>query len=119
MSRTSSLKTTEGMMKMATRNILSSEFSPSSRSVRANCSVYSYSQDRLQIGYQTLTWALPWFHKMGSEMEYDDYAQLLKIVSFHAFDCLEHANRLIRFGRVLTVLEVTTLRNLRLLFPIG
>lgn len=52
-------------------------------------------------------------------MEYDDYAQLLKTVSFHTFDRLEHANHLISFGRGLMVLEVTTLRNLRLLFPIG
>ncbi|KAG1883628.1 hypothetical protein F4604DRAFT_1575464 [Suillus subluteus] len=35
---------------------------------------------RLLIGYHALTSVLPWFHKEGAEMEYDDYAQLLKIL---------------------------------------
>ncbi|KAG2749561.1 hypothetical protein P692DRAFT_201672739, partial [Suillus brevipes Sb2] len=35
-------------------------------------------QDRLQIGYATLSSALPWFHKRGIELEYDDFIQMLK-----------------------------------------
>ncbi|KAG1765223.1 hypothetical protein EDD22DRAFT_951214 [Suillus occidentalis] len=37
-------------------------------------------QDRLQIGYSTLSRTLPWFYKKGSEMEYEEYVQLLKML---------------------------------------
>ncbi|KAG1761735.1 hypothetical protein EDD22DRAFT_779319 [Suillus occidentalis] len=39
-----------------------------------------HSQDRLQIGYATLTKTLPWFHKKGAEMEYDEYLHMLKML---------------------------------------
>lgn len=35
-------------------------------------------QDRLQIGYIALNNALPWFHQRATEMEYDDYMDMLK-----------------------------------------
>ncbi|KAG1760270.1 hypothetical protein EDD22DRAFT_781379 [Suillus occidentalis] len=44
----------------------------------------SDSQDRLQIGYVCLTNTLPWFHKRGAEIEYDDYLQLLKMLQLGA-----------------------------------
>jgi len=44
------------------------------------------SQDRLQIGYATLVNTLPWFHKKGSEMEYDEYSHMLKMVCFVNFN---------------------------------
>ncbi|KAG1861829.1 hypothetical protein C8R48DRAFT_773919 [Suillus tomentosus] len=37
-------------------------------------------QDRLQIGYTTLTRTLPWFHKKGAEMEYDEYLHMVKML---------------------------------------
>ncbi|KAG1847428.1 hypothetical protein C8R48DRAFT_543442, partial [Suillus tomentosus] len=37
-------------------------------------------QDRLQIGYSTLTRTLPWFFKKGSEMEYEEYSHMLKML---------------------------------------
>ncbi|KAG1887406.1 uncharacterized protein F5891DRAFT_1223337 [Suillus fuscotomentosus] len=37
-------------------------------------------QDRLQIGYTTLTRTLPWFYKKGSEMEYEEYSHMLKML---------------------------------------
>ncbi|KAG1787458.1 uncharacterized protein HD556DRAFT_1246826 [Suillus plorans] len=37
-------------------------------------------QDRLQIGYTTLTKTLPWFYKKGSEMEYEEYMHMLKML---------------------------------------
>ncbi|KAG1799428.1 uncharacterized protein HD556DRAFT_1305642 [Suillus plorans] len=37
-------------------------------------------QDRLQIGYSTLTRTLPWFYKKGSEMEYEEYSHMLKML---------------------------------------
>ncbi|KAG1789010.1 uncharacterized protein HD556DRAFT_1244350 [Suillus plorans] len=37
-------------------------------------------QDRLQIGYATLTRTLPWFFKKGSEMEYEEYSHMLKML---------------------------------------
>ncbi|KAG2114877.1 hypothetical protein BD769DRAFT_1673322 [Suillus cothurnatus] len=40
----------------------------------------SVDQDRLQIGYATLTKTLPWFHKRGSEIEYDEYSHMLKML---------------------------------------
>ncbi|KAG2737551.1 hypothetical protein P692DRAFT_20761462 [Suillus brevipes Sb2] len=44
----------------------------------------SDSQDRLQIGYVCLTNTLPWFHKRGAEIAYDDYLQLLKMLRLGA-----------------------------------
>ncbi|KAG0693933.1 hypothetical protein DFH29DRAFT_1006793 [Suillus ampliporus] len=35
-------------------------------------------QDHLQIGYITLSKALPWFHQKASELEFDDYAQMMR-----------------------------------------
>ncbi|KAG1901190.1 uncharacterized protein F5891DRAFT_1223863 [Suillus fuscotomentosus] len=37
-------------------------------------------QDRLQIGYTTLAKTLPWFYKKGSEMEYEEYTHMLKML---------------------------------------
>ncbi|KAG1788713.1 uncharacterized protein HD556DRAFT_1447561 [Suillus plorans] len=37
-------------------------------------------QDRLQIGYATLARTLPWFFKKGSEMEYEEYMHMLKML---------------------------------------
>lgn len=39
---------------------------------------YTLEQDRLQVGYVALNNALPWFHRRASDMEYDDYAHMLK-----------------------------------------
>ncbi|KAG0692471.1 hypothetical protein DFH29DRAFT_1008591 [Suillus ampliporus] len=36
-------------------------------------------QDQLQVGYITLTLTLPWFHKKGVEMEYDEYSHMMKM----------------------------------------
>jgi hypothetical protein len=66
-------------MRMTTKILMSSKFHPLSRFVSADYSP-SDSQDRLQIGYVCLTNTLPWFHKRGAEIEYDDYLQLLKMV---------------------------------------
>ncbi|KAG1774801.1 hypothetical protein EV702DRAFT_973985 [Suillus placidus] len=41
---------------------------------------YTFDQDRLQVGYITLTNTLRWFHKRGSELEYDEYSQMLKML---------------------------------------
>ncbi|KAG1887866.1 hypothetical protein F4604DRAFT_1570638 [Suillus subluteus] len=35
-------------------------------------------QDQLQVGYIALTHTLLWFHKKGVEMEYDEYAHMMK-----------------------------------------
>ncbi|KAG1767752.1 hypothetical protein EDD22DRAFT_772835 [Suillus occidentalis] len=40
----------------------------------------SFDQDRLQVGYIALTNTLRWFHKKGTEMDYDDYLQMLKML---------------------------------------
>ncbi|KAG1893977.1 uncharacterized protein F5891DRAFT_985423 [Suillus fuscotomentosus] len=37
-------------------------------------------QDRLQVGYVTLTNTLPWFHKKAVEMEYDEYVHMIKML---------------------------------------
>ncbi|KAG1815896.1 hypothetical protein EV424DRAFT_1348343 [Suillus variegatus] len=37
-------------------------------------------QDRLQVGYVTLTQTLLWFHKKGCELEYDDYLHMIKML---------------------------------------
>ncbi|KAG1733431.1 hypothetical protein EDB19DRAFT_1911569 [Suillus lakei] len=37
-------------------------------------------QDRLQVGYVALTHTLPWFHKKGVEMEYDEYSHMMKML---------------------------------------
>lgn len=37
-------------------------------------------QDRLQVGYVVLTQTLPWFHKKGCELEYDDYLHMMKML---------------------------------------
>jgi hypothetical protein len=34
------------------------------------------------VGYIALTHTLPWFHKKGVEMEYDEYAHMTKMVGF-------------------------------------
>ncbi|KAG2123322.1 hypothetical protein BD769DRAFT_1389196 [Suillus cothurnatus] len=41
---------------------------------------HTLDQDWLQIGYATLVNTLPWFHKKGSEMEYDEYLHMLKML---------------------------------------
>lgn len=41
------------------------------------------SQDRLQIGYCTLTHTLRWFHKRATELESEEYVEMLKMVDFH------------------------------------
>ncbi|KAG2745192.1 hypothetical protein P692DRAFT_20742051 [Suillus brevipes Sb2] len=41
---------------------------------------HTLDQDRLQIGYATLTRTLQWFHRTGSDMEYDDYLHMLKML---------------------------------------
>ncbi|KAG1739742.1 hypothetical protein EDB19DRAFT_1908761 [Suillus lakei] len=38
------------------------------------------NQDRLQVGYVIFAQTLQWFHKKAVEMEYDDYAQMLKML---------------------------------------
>ncbi|KAG1843914.1 hypothetical protein DFJ58DRAFT_844158 [Suillus subalutaceus] len=38
--------------------------------------------NRLQTGYINLTHTLPWFHKKGMEMEYNDYVHMMKMVGF-------------------------------------
>ncbi|KAG1742955.1 hypothetical protein EDD22DRAFT_958866 [Suillus occidentalis] len=40
---------------------------------------HTLDQDWLQVGYITLTHTLWWFYQKGSQMEYDDYAQMLKM----------------------------------------
>ncbi|KAG2082779.1 uncharacterized protein F5147DRAFT_590267 [Suillus discolor] len=40
-------------------------------------------QDRLQIGYITFTNTLRWFFKKATELEYEEYAQMLKMVHLH------------------------------------
>ncbi|KAG2741436.1 hypothetical protein P692DRAFT_20751824 [Suillus brevipes Sb2] len=37
-------------------------------------------QDRLQVGYVTLTLTLPWFHKKAVEMDYDEYLHMMKML---------------------------------------
>ncbi|KAG1799247.1 uncharacterized protein HD556DRAFT_1231332 [Suillus plorans] len=37
-------------------------------------------QDQLQVGYVALTQTLPWFHKKGCELEYDDYLHMIKML---------------------------------------
>ncbi|KAG1759561.1 hypothetical protein EDD22DRAFT_782396 [Suillus occidentalis] len=37
-------------------------------------------QDRLQVGYVTLTLTLPWFHKKAVEMDYDEYSHMMKML---------------------------------------
>ncbi|KAG1798921.1 uncharacterized protein HD556DRAFT_1231960 [Suillus plorans] len=37
-------------------------------------------QDQLQVGYVVLTQTLPWFHKKGCELEYDDYLHMMKML---------------------------------------
>ncbi|KAG2740161.1 hypothetical protein P692DRAFT_201684495, partial [Suillus brevipes Sb2] len=38
------------------------------------------SQDRLQVGYLALTSTLPWFHKQGTDLDYDEYLHLMKML---------------------------------------
>ncbi|KAG2108995.1 uncharacterized protein F5147DRAFT_773330 [Suillus discolor] len=38
------------------------------------------SQDHLQLGYIVLNNVLPWFHRKASDMEYDDYTHMLKML---------------------------------------
>lgn len=40
------------------------------------------SQDRLQIGYVGFTNTMRWFHKRATELEYEEYGQMLKMVDF-------------------------------------
>jgi hypothetical protein len=40
------------------------------------------SEDRLQVGYIMFTHTLRWFHKKATELEYEEYAQMLKMVDF-------------------------------------
>lgn len=40
----------------------------------------SLEQDRLQGGYITLMNTLPWFYKKSSEIDYDDYMRMLKML---------------------------------------
>ncbi|KAG2126387.1 hypothetical protein BD769DRAFT_1668381 [Suillus cothurnatus] len=40
---------------------------------------HTLDQDWLQIGYTTLVNTLLWFHKKGSEMEYDDFGRVLML----------------------------------------
>ncbi|KAG2108790.1 hypothetical protein BD769DRAFT_1392693 [Suillus cothurnatus] len=40
----------------------------------------SLEQDRLQAGYVTLMGTLPWFYKKSSDMDYDDYVHMLKML---------------------------------------
>ncbi|KAG1740117.1 uncharacterized protein EDB91DRAFT_1082099 [Suillus paluster] len=37
-------------------------------------------QDRMQIGYVALTQTLPWFHKKGCELDYDEYSHMIKML---------------------------------------
>ncbi|KAG2131450.1 hypothetical protein BD769DRAFT_1666459 [Suillus cothurnatus] len=41
---------------------------------------HTLDQDWLQIGYVTLSTTLPWFYKKGSEMEYDEFQHMLKML---------------------------------------
>ncbi|KAG1722140.1 uncharacterized protein EDB91DRAFT_1256204 [Suillus paluster] len=41
------------------------------------------NQDWLQVGYITFTHTMRWFHKKAMELEYEEYAQILKMVDFH------------------------------------
>ncbi|KAG2742716.1 hypothetical protein P692DRAFT_201681343, partial [Suillus brevipes Sb2] len=41
---------------------------------------YTLDEDRLQIGYITFTQTMRWFHKKATEMEYEEYAQMLKML---------------------------------------
>ncbi|KAG1760283.1 hypothetical protein EDD22DRAFT_781361 [Suillus occidentalis] len=43
-----------------------------------NSPVHPHSQERLQSGYIALNHALPWFHPRATDLEYDDYLQMLK-----------------------------------------
>ncbi|KAG2137731.1 hypothetical protein BD769DRAFT_1351674 [Suillus cothurnatus] len=38
------------------------------------------SQDRLQVGYVALTHTLPWFHKKGTDMDYDEFVHMMKML---------------------------------------
>ncbi|KAG2085492.1 hypothetical protein BD769DRAFT_1681678 [Suillus cothurnatus] len=37
-------------------------------------------QDRLQVGYVALTHTLPWFHKKGTDMDYDEFVHMMKML---------------------------------------
>ncbi|KAG1777612.1 hypothetical protein EV702DRAFT_1197231 [Suillus placidus] len=50
------------------------------RRFEANDPDTTIEQDRLQIGYSTLARTLPWFYKKGSEMEYEEYSHMLKML---------------------------------------
>ncbi|KAG1723820.1 hypothetical protein EDD22DRAFT_852774 [Suillus occidentalis] len=41
---------------------------------------HTLDQDRLQIGYVTLSTTLPWLYKKGTELEYDEYMHMLKML---------------------------------------
>lgn len=53
------------------------------------------SQDWLQVGYVTFANTIRWFFKKAMEMEYEEYAQMLKMVGFcHVNDHLTFAELL-------------------------
>ncbi|KAG1723299.1 uncharacterized protein EDB91DRAFT_1255687 [Suillus paluster] len=41
---------------------------------------HTIDQDQLQIGYVTLSTTLPWLYRNGSEMEHNEYTQMLKML---------------------------------------
>jgi len=81
----------------------------------------SCSQDRLHIGYVTLSTTLLWFYRKGSAMEYDEYIHMLKMVGFTYVSnwfCVDKPF-CYSFGKEPTALEVTIPRSSRFLLSIG
>lgn len=80
---------------------------------------FANSQDRLQSGYIALNNALPWFHQKASDMEHDDYINMLKKVSFASINDSPCDESLFSLDRVPTALEEMTPRSSRALSLIG
>jgi hypothetical protein len=67
-----------------------------------------YSQEHLQFGYIALNNTLTWFHQRASEMEYDEYLQMLKKVWFSCINNLHSAQLPCSSGRGQMVLREMT-----------
>jgi hypothetical protein len=80
---------------------------------------FTNSQDHLQSGYIALNNALPWFHQKASDMEHNDYINMLKKVSFASINDSHCDESLFSLDRVPTALEEMTPRNSRALSLIG
>jgi hypothetical protein len=71
------------------------------------------------MGYVILNNVLPWFHPKASDMEYEDYAQMLKKVCFSSiYDCI-CVELLFSLGRGPIALMETTLQSSKALSLIG